>query len=186
MHNVPPESIPGHTYAMKSNLQFGQAYTIKQLLEEMVINSDNAATRLLNYMLEKKGFNEIFSDLEMDVPNMQDLNYSVSAKQYSSFFRLLFNATYLSKQNSEYALGVLSKSSFKDGIAKKLPQDVIAPRKFGEFSTVKGLKQIHESAIVYCCSEPYLITVMSKGKNIQEQTDLIAEISSTVYKFHAH
>jgi hypothetical protein len=42
--------------------------------------------------------------------------------------------------------------------------------------------QLHESAIIYVKDKPYLLTVMTKGKDNKTLSKLIGEISSTVYK----
>ena len=53
--------------------------------------------------------------------------------------------------------------------------------KFGESGTPVD-KQLHESAIVYLDKKPYLLTVMTKGKDNASLSKLICEISSIVYK----
>jgi hypothetical protein len=40
-----------------------------------------------------------------------------------------------------------------------------------------------ESAIIYLKTGPYLITVMTNGTQIQDQTDLVSKLSDKVYHY---
>ncbi len=53
--------------------------------------------------------------------------------------------------------------------------------KFGESGTPIEM-QLHESAIVYLKNKPYLLTVMTKGKDNKTLSKLIGEISAVTYK----
>jgi beta-lactamase class A len=173
--------IPKHTFQTESNVIPGGVYTIKFLLEEMIINSDNNATFLLNNYLEMSTLNQIFIDLQMQVPDMHNRSYSINTKDYSKFLRLLYNGTYLNVSNSEYALSILAKSKFVDGIKKGVKDNVEIARKFGEFGNKSGDTQLHESGIVFIKNNPYVITVMTRGKEIQKMADFIADVSEKVY-----
>ena len=81
----------------------------------------------------------------------------------------------------ELLLGWLSESSFKEGMVRMLPTDVLVPRKFGEFGR-NDSKQWHESGIVYTPRGNYLLTIMTNGRDTEKQRLLIAEISKTVYE----
>jgi len=52
------------------------------------------------------------------LPGEEDINDSVSLKEYSSFFRILYNASYLTPSSSQFALSLLTKTDFTDGIRK--------------------------------------------------------------------
>lgn len=166
-------------YASKS-IQFGQSYTVKQLLEYMIKYSDNNATTLLESHMDLDIFKKIFEDFGLTVPKVDDKVYFISAREYSFFMRAIYNACYLTIDDSEYAAELLTQSGFTEGIAKGLPKGIILAHKFGE-SGDPIEKELHESAIVYSGNNPYLITVMTKGKENKNLSKLIAEISGTVY-----
>jgi beta-lactamase class A len=162
-------------------IQLGKSYTIRELLNYMIVNSDNSATALLQTKLDLKMVYKMFSDLGLEVPSVQSKNYYFTAKQYSLFMRAIYNASYLNKENSEYAAELLSKTDFKDGIQKGIPTNVKLAHKFGEAGNPQEM-QLHESAIVYLNDKPYLLTVMTKGKDNKTLAQLIAQISATVYQ----
>ncbi len=168
--------------AYKSNgIQLGKTYKVRELLKYMISYSDNNATALLNNNLKPEVLLKLFKDLELELPNVNAKQYFFTVKQYSLFMRAIYNATYLTIDDSEYAAELLSKCEFKDGIRKGVPASVKMAHKFGESGTPVD-KQLHESAIVYLDNKPYLLTVMTKGKDNASLSKLICEISSIVYK----
>lgn len=161
-------------------IQLGQAYTIKELLTYMIKYSDNNATIMLEKNLDSKVLQKLFADFGLEVPNIYASQYLFTTKEYSYFMRAIYNAAYLSADNSEYAGELLSQCNFKDGILIGLPKDTKVAHKFGESGNEVD-KQLHESAIVYLANKPYLLTVMTKGKDNKKLSQLIGEISQTVY-----
>jgi len=172
----------GKAVAYKSKtIQLGKSYKVRELLKYMIEYSDNNATALLNNNLKPEVLIKLFKDLELEVPNVSSRQYFFTAKQYSLFMRAIFNASYLTIDNSEYAAELLSKCEFNDGIRKGVPKSVKMAHKFGESGTPTE-KQLHESAIVYLNDKPYILTVMTRGKDNASLSKLIGEISSVVYK----
>ena len=95
--------------------------------------------------------------------------------------RTLYNASYLTVEDSEFANKLLSQTNFKDGIYSSLPANTRIAHKFGE-SGNQTEKQLHESAIVYLNDNPYLITIMTKGNDINKLSEAIREISALAYQ----
>jgi beta-lactamase class A len=169
------------SYGSKS-IQLGHSYTIKELLTYMIKYSDNAATILLENNMDNKVLQKLFSDVGVEVPNVYADKYHFTVRDYSLFMRIIFNAGYLTIENSEYAAELLSECEFKDGIVKGIPAKTKIAHKFGE-SGNQFEKQLHESAVVYLNDGGgYLLTVMTKGKDMKTLSDLIGEISRTVYE----
>jgi beta-lactamase class A len=159
----------------------GRSYKISELLRYMIVESDNNATNLLSRELDPDQFKKIFSDLEIVPDEINDVNYVISPRDYSRFFRVLYNATYLNQELSEYGLRLLAGCKFSEGIAKNIPAGTIVARKFGE----RGINEVidfSESAIVFKGKTPYSLTIMTKGTSAKQQTELISEISDIVYK----
>jgi beta-lactamase class A len=130
--------------------------------------------------MDSKILQKLFSDIGLDVPNVYASQYLFNTKEYSYFMRSIYNASYLTIDDSEYAGELLSQCEFKDGITKGLPASVKIAHKFGE-SGNQTEKQLHESAIVYLDHKPYLLTIMTKGKDNAKLSELIGEISREVY-----
>jgi beta-lactamase class A len=173
-------AIPHQTFNSKT-ITPGNKYTIEQLLHYMIAYSDNNATLLLNQNMNITIFENIFTDLGLQKPNVHDRSYVISARDYSRFLMILYNAVYLSVSNSEYAISLLCECDFKDGIAKELPDDIKIAHKFGQ-AKESDLIELHESAIVYLKDKPYLLTVMTKGTDVSKLAGTISSISKMVYE----
>lgn len=180
LYNQPFNIGKNVAYSSKT-IQLGKAYKIRELLKYMIAYSDNNATALLNNNLKADVLIKLFKDLELEIPNVSAKQYFFTTKQYSLFMRAIYNAAYLTIDDSEYAAELLSKSEFNDGIRKGVPASIKMAHKFGESGNPIE-KQLHESAIVYNNDKPYLLTVMTKGKDNASLSKLIGEISSVVYK----
>lgn len=163
-------------------LQPGKSYTIKELLNSMIIDSDNDATVLLNNNANMDLYFNLLRDLNLNVPDKNQDDYPLTVIQCSMFFRLLYASTFLSPEMSEYALDLLTKSTFKDGIVKSLPPDIRVAHKFGERNYDNNF-QLHETGIVYFDDSPYEITIMTKGNEQAELSKVIDEVSNMVYDY---
>ncbi len=171
-------------------LPTGTTLTIRKLLEEALINSDNTAHFILLRNLEGEELEDVFVHLGMDdvvdglKKNKKDeeTDNRITAKRYSIFFRSLYNATFLNQKYSEFFLSILSKAP-KEYLSLGLPDGV-------EFVHKTGIrideKVMADSGIVYAHGRPYLLTVMisqnKQGELDKEQIKTIfKEISSLVY-----
>ncbi|MBK7214506.1 MAG: serine hydrolase [Bacteroidales bacterium] len=166
---------------VSESIKIGQKYTVRELLRYMIQYSDNDATFLLNRNMDVATFNKVFSDFGLSVPDSRSSIYQMSVTEYSNFMRALFNGSYLDPNNSEYAVELLTKSDYKNGIVQGLPNGVEVAHKFGEEGNVNN-QELHESGIVYLENSPYLITIMTKGKDLSKQSKVLGEISAKVFQ----
>ena len=123
----------------------------------------------------------VYSKLRMLTSQSKEDDF-LSVQTYASFFRVLFNATYLSREASEWALDLLSKSEFRAGLAAGAPPGILVSHKFGEHSDANsGEVQLHDCGIIYYPQNPYLLCIMSKGANLEFLNDVISEVSHMTY-----
>lgn len=162
-------------------LQPGKKYSGRELLLRVIVNSDNDATLIINESLDLNIFKKLFTDLGIAEPDVHDPHFTIDVTDLSKFLRILYNATYLNKENSMYALSLLSKSTFSKGIVSGLPANTIIAHKFGETGSPTEA-QLHETAIVYITGEPYVITIMTKGKSVQRLPEVISGLSKITYE----
>lgn len=170
---IPPEK----------KIQINTEYSIRELLHYLIVYSDNNASRLLYENLPPKIHERTFLDLWVTLPDMNNSNYSVSVKEYASFFRILYNASYLSKKSSEEALSILSESAFKDGIVAGIHPAVPVAHKFGEreIETSTGtINQLHDCGIVYHPKYPYLLCIMTRWSDPIDKLALIIGENSRI------
>ncbi|MEI6806989.1 MAG: serine hydrolase [Myxococcaceae bacterium] len=164
-------------------LVFGNSYTIKELIYRMIVYSDNNAFTFLTKVVSPAQLDKVYSNLRLMNPRALKDDEFLSVQTYGSFFRILFNSSYLSRNTSNWALDLLSKSEFKTGLVAGVPQSVRVSHKFGEKSDAsEGTVQLHDCGIVYYPRNPYLLCVMSKGPNFQLLDDVIAEISRITFE----
>ncbi len=161
-------------------LEIGNYYSVRQLLEKMITDSDNDATGLLNGNINITVFKKLFSDLGFPQPSLTQNKYLLTAPDCAKFLRILFNASYLNHDNSEYALKLLTGSKFHNGITKGLPADLKVAHKFGESGTDQD-KELHEEGIIYLDNNPYLLVVMTKGNDFGKMSTCISALSQVVY-----
>ncbi len=175
--------IPTQTFETHA-INPGHTYTVRELLHSMIAYSDNNATNLLNQNVDITLFKNAFTDLNIPDPDIRDWNYQITAKRYSRFLIVLYNASYLSRSSSEYALGLLSECDFKEGMVKELPSNIAVAHKFGEWGNNKlHIHVLSESGIVYYHDKPYLLTVMTKGPNVKDLGPEISKISKLTFDF---
>jgi beta-lactamase class A len=162
----------------------GRTYTVDELITMMIGHSDNNAMQLLQRKLDQRTLGRTYSDLGLPIPETTGkLEDFMSVRSYASTFRVLFNASYLSRDMSERALGYLSRSEFQQGLVAGVPPGTVVAHKFGERSLGKSkeIKQLHDCGIVYHPAHPYLLCVMSRGDSFERLDDVIREVSRTVY-----
>lgn len=162
-----------------------QEYTIEDLLEKMIIYSDNDAYNTLSQNLTEDEFIKIYKDLDIDISKaFTDPNGNIiTVSGYSSFYRILFNASYLNQDMSEKALSILAQTQYKDGIVAGLPQGISIAHKFGERKFLdSGETQFHDCGIVYMPKKPYLLCIMTRGTDLTKASRVIKNISQRVYQ----
>lgn len=166
----------------ESKLVKGQSYTIDQLLELMIVESDNDAKEMLGALISFDTVQKVIGEMGVDLSGKNFNDDFLSVKEYSSFFRILYNASYLDKDMSEKALYLLSKVRFNDGLPARLPKDIVIAHKFGERGYLDSpMKQLHDCGIIYLPGKPYLLCVMTKGEGFDTLVNVIADISEIVY-----
>ena len=163
-----------------------QKYTVRELIRRMIVYSDNLSYNLLNNNMDAQTVIKVYNDLGVDISKgTTDPNGNIiSVKDYSSFFRILYNASYLNQDMSEFALNLLSQSKFNQGLVAGLPLHTLVAHKFGERQYLDtGQKQLHDCGIVYLPENPYLICIMTRGQDFNNLTGTIKDISSIIYNY---
>lgn len=160
-------------------------YTVSDLIFYSLAYSDNLSNDVLRTYLGTVGSGQDFllrTFKELGLVEPASITTSdISTRAYASIFRQLYNASYLSNEDSEKILSILAQSEFDLGIVGGVPKEVKVANKFGERDLNKE-KQLHDCGIVYYPGNPYLICVMTRGTDYGRLADVIKEISSIVYK----
>lgn len=171
--------IDQHFDATES-LKAGEIYELGALVDHMLVHSDNEAALIIFQYIGADKAETIYNDLALPVP--MDGDYTISVKNYGAFFRLLFNASYLTEEHSDHILSTLSQIDFKEGIRKGVPDNIIVSHKFGESQNTQGEKSLHDCGIIYGENNPYLLCVMTKGKDFDRMSESITRVSKIIYE----
>lgn len=177
------------------SLVVGKSYTVQELLYHMIVYSDNESFWILYDHFGGDIFKEL--DKKLTIPaNYDIIHYSKTDKHFIAnvnsmayYFMVLYNASFLTKTASKYALDILTKSTFKEGLAKGIDPNVLIAHKFGErtLSYYVGNKlenlqtEFHEFGIVYLKNRPYLLGVMTRGQQSNVLQTMVSDISKMVY-----
>lgn len=164
-------------------LEKGKSYTVEDLLYRMMAYSDNDAWSLLFSRLDVAYLDQILKDLGVSYDESKDEDM-VTVKSYAGFLRILYNASYLSKESSEKALQLLTVNDFPQGLAAGVPPNTVVASKFGERTVGQQgeIKQLHDFGIIYYHDRPYLLCVMTRGDDFGRLTEVIRDISKLVYE----
>ena len=154
-------SSQGNKWNSNIVLDDGKSYSIRDLIYNMIANSDENASKALDPYVDKSVWKSIYSALNEKCPDPIAKDYSINPCHYSKFLKTLYISGYLSNDDSEYALNVLTNSSFKNGIVKGTDQKIKVAHHFSE-SESGNSKQLHEFGIVYLNNKPYLLGIMMK------------------------
>lgn len=184
LQDDPGEAIP--------HLTTGKSYSVRDIIKQMIIYSDNDAfDTLLNNFDSKtlEAFNDIFTDLNIPSPAAQseDKLQFMSVGSYATIFRVLFGATYLSREDSQKALELLADAQYKDGIVAGVPAGVTVAHKFGVRSIpatgkTPAASELHDCGVVYYPDHPYLLCVMTQGSDFSALQADLQQISKTAYE----
>lgn len=168
-------------YFATKSIEPGKKYTVHELLYSMIAHSDNNATWMLASRLDKSYMKKVFGELGLSQPAEFDMNLTMTVKEYSTFFNAIYNAANLSPEYADYAADLLSNCSFEEGFFKGFPSETRMWHKFGQWKSKDSDHELHESGIVHIKGNPYLITIMTRGKDTDKLAEAIQEICRKIY-----
>ena len=174
-------------YKPNDNLSPGY-YSAQNLINAMIVNSDNgAAEALVNNSEINEGFNNLYSEFRLPDATSTEIIDDTSPRAYSAVFRILYNGTSLSPNVDDQILSLLTKTNFTNGLVAGVPNNIQVAHKFGENTeadnnVVVG-HELHDCGIVYYPNHPYLLCVMTRGKQFSDLESVISSVSKITYNF---
>ena len=173
-------------FPVPEQMEPNTTYTVEDLVRLMLEDSDNSALYVLGNMFTLQELQSAYTHLGIDAPTAGESGYTMSVKTYASFFLVLYNATFLTQDDSEHLLSLLSQSTFTQGIVAGLPAGMTVAHKFGESTSASdGTLQLNDCGIVYKPNHPYLICIMTKGTSYDTLASVISHISQMTYNILA-
>ncbi len=158
----------------------GTDYRIEELIQRMLVQSDNQAAALLLSHTQPTEVIEVLR--EMGVPLIhKEGDWWITVGEYGSLFRILYNSTFLNQQLSNTLLSLLNQAQPTGGLVTGVDSGVPIAHKFGE-RKVGALQQFHDCGIVYYPRRPYLLCIMTRGSDIKQQEKAIEAMSRLVFE----
>lgn len=180
-HEGPAAAQPAY-FRSRKTLVDGQSYTVDELLRYMISYSDNRALAPLIGVLDKTELDSTYFDLGLLIPMIRSANFQVTVQEYASLYRILYNAAYLNRDMSARALGYLDDTDFDEGLAGPVPKSVTVAHKFGEaYKLETDVTQLHDCGIVYHPRRPYLLCLMTRGRDVGKLVMATRDVSSLVW-----
>jgi len=163
-------------------------YSVMDLVELMVIRSDEEAAKLLLANVGENYLEALNARLGKNpAPDGIVIPGELSLKSYSAFFRMLYNASLLSREYSELALDVISRADNVQGIREAVPSAIPVCQRYGEkkltnASDQSPLLQLHNAGIVYFPGKTYFLRMVVQGKDKLKLQGLMRDIAKITYK----
>ncbi len=134
----------------------GTKITVEEAIRLSLIESDNTAANTLNSHLPQGAIDGVFDTL--DIPKDTKNNLPViSPKNYSSILRSLYLSSFLTRDNSNEILEILTETNFNDKIATIVDEDVKVSHKIGVYES-EGVYS--DCGIIYAPNRPYILCIM--------------------------
>ncbi len=168
-----------------NNLVPGRTYSLTELNKIMLKYSDNTAYAILLDNLTKQTSEEYIRNmyLEMGLLSSKDsMDQILSVRRYASIFRGLYNISIVNKEASDEILSWMLESDYLAGLRAGVPYSVKISHKYGERTLPDGTKQLHDCGIVYFPNNPYVLCVMTEGRDYDDLSAVIKDISQMMYK----
>ncbi len=180
-------SNAGQRVSVDSPMEAGKTYSVRRMVEDMLIYSDNRPIGpLLGYM-RPDVWKKVYSDLGVRKQSDDGKEeWSVTPRTVGLMFRSLYNGSYLDLGSSQELLRVLTSARYAKGIVAGVDPGIRVSHKFGEATMVDegggNTAVLHDCGVVYKPEQPYILCVMTEGKDFTALEETIAEISAVVYK----
>lgn len=161
----------------------GAVFSVKELIDESLINSDNTAYDALFNLLTIEEIVEVYENLEIEV-NSRETKPIVSPKSFSSIFRSLYLASYLSEEDSNYILEILTRTSFNDKIpAGVKDKNIKVAHKIGVFSRLDASEKLFsDCGIIYIPERPYIVCAFVQSSD-EDAKRHISYLSYMIYSY---
>ncbi len=160
----------------------GSKVDVKELLEAMLMHSDNTAYLTLLKNVDMKDLDPLI--YETGLEELANKEGKTDAKEYSRLYRTLYTSSFLKRENSSAILEWLSETDFDRYLASGLDRSVRFANKWG---ANENDHVYHDSGIVYVPYRPYILTVMIQGDGATNEEakaqDLMHDISELVYQY---
>jgi beta-lactamase class A len=156
----------------------GTRFSIEALVSSVLKDSDNTAYFMLLRNIEKEEMQGVWEHLGLQ--DFVSKDGKISAKRYAVILRSLYNAAFLSEENSNKILKILSESTSAGYIEQGIPKNIPLAHKIG----VSSIEQVYmDAGLIYVPNRPYVLIIMTHGKSVEEAKQVMKDISQKTYDY---
>lgn len=181
VYNKPAGVEINAQYFQAPTIQPGNKYTVHDLLYYMMAYSDNHAAWLLGHNFDNALLKKLFADFCLPEPVEDNKAFTMTAKECAVLFKAIYSSSYLSPEYSEYAAELMGNCSFSEGFVKGCPKNTKMWHKFGEWRREGYEYELHEAGVIFIDDVPYLLTVLTKGKDTDQLANAISIVARKVF-----
>ena len=163
--------------------QVGRRYSVAQLTDLMIGQSDNIAARVLMDRVGVDNVNQTLAALGLTATHLQPLSnrgdsasHVTSAHDMASLFGLIASGGLVDPTTSEQALHMLEVQQANAWLADDLPWWVKLAHKWGDLPNAR-----HDAGVVYTPRGRYVIAVLTENKPADEAAAAIARVSRAAF-----
>ncbi|HEY3366281.1 MAG TPA: serine hydrolase [Symbiobacteriaceae bacterium] len=171
------------TGTLQDSVSEGDSFTVKELIDLAITQSDNIATNMLlrrfgrenvyAYMKKLGGKVTIYSDPE------NGSTTGTTPKEMANYMRLAYGKTAIGDAKlRQFLLDLLTHTAFDDRAAAGVPRGVKVAHKIGTLPNV-----VNDVALVYAPRRTFVVAVYSVGVEEETAAAVIAEVTRRVYDF---
>lgn len=173
------------------DMHTGKEFSIEDLLELMIADSDNTATNMLVSQLGFTYLNASFKSLGLKNTNLsrkmidfesrsQGIENYTTAEDIGNILEKIYRKEVVNPKVSEQCIRLLKQQKINDRIPHYLPTEITIAHKTGLERFV-----CHDAGIVYTCKGNFLICVLTKHTEATSKLakELIARIALATYNY---
>lgn len=155
------------------NKPAGTKTTFRELINLMGKESDNTAMKIVSTKLGDTKINDVIKLAGMI--NTDYTKWETTPEDISELLKKIYKEEIVNSKSKEELLSNITETVYEDLIPKGINEDVRVAHKFG-----REIHILHDAGIIYS-SNPYVLTVMSKGVIDDEAWEFIPEIVSKIH-----
>ena len=158
----------------------GSTFTLKELAEHAIVDSDNTAVNMLIGATSSKFdlFQKTIDELDVDLTAANNSQTTLGAQGYSSMLKCLYLSCVNTFSDSQQILQWMTESNSPPRLRAKIPSTVKVAHKYG---TSGGVSE-SDCGIVYVPKRPYIICVMVEADSDTANT-IIQTASKKMYDY---
>lgn len=180
-------TIETNDYTYPSNIlnytNIGSTYKVEELLNWLIIDSDNISLRALERILGGNDVNNKMTRENLEVDPFFKDPHQANAKNVGVVLRGIYNLEYLEKDSNEFLIDRLQNTAYwlQDEIPAGLPSGITIAHKTGRVETIDGFA-INDAGIIYGKDTDFVIVFLNTDLGIQDARNKIVEITNLVYR----